>query len=482
MEYKYLELKLKENVESRIKRIISLQQAAVKNEENNSTEIRKDRLERTIQLIRSNKAKIIKALQDDFGIKDKGEALLCEILATVNTLEYSKKNLKKWMRRSPRKSLQPLGFLGARTFVNYQPLGSIGVIVPWNFPFNLCFGPLGSIFAGGNRVIVKPSEIAPASGDLIQELITTNFNENEATVITGDVAIAEIFCRQPFDHILFTGSSKNAVKVMKGASENLVPVTLELGGKSPAIISESANLKKTASRILAGKILNAGQICLAPDYVLIQKHLESKFVSELISAAHNLLPNHQLTKITAVINESNMKRINNIIRDAEQKGGRIIKLIETEKLSDKQIAPTIILNTSKDMLAMNEEIFGPILPILNFDHLAEAISFINDRPNPLGLYWFGEDKHEENIIINHTKSGGITINDVIAHVAQDDAPFGGVGSSGLGSYHGKEGFLNFSHVKTVHKQTGLEWPLKFIRPPYSESFFKLTNYVTNSKK
>ena len=476
-----MESKLDLTLELELQRIISLQRTAVKNEDINSPKIREGRIERAIQLITSNKFKIMEALNDDFGRKNKGEVLLTEIFSTVNTLKYSKKNTKKWMRRYPRQSLNPMNLFGSKTFVIYQPLGSIGNIVPWNFPINLCFGPLGSIFAAGNRVIIKPSEIAPVSGSLIQQLIAEFFDEDEAKVITGDSSVAEIFCRQHFDHLLFTGSSKNAIKVMRGAADNLVPLTLELGGKSPAIISKSANLEKSAMRILTGKILNAGQVCLSPDYVLIDKNSESEFIAKLISVISKLIPLAEYPNITAIINKAHKERLNNILKDAKDKGGKIVELLETKKQNGEQMAPTLILNATEDMIALKEEIFGPILPIVGYRKLQEAIDFVNRRPNPLGLYWFGKDKREEDVIIHRTKSGGVTVNDVIAHVAQDDAPFGGVGWSGMGAYHGREGFLNFSHAKTIHRQTNFEWPLSFIRPPYSRRFFSVFNRLTKPK-
>ena len=477
---------MNKNIASEIKRVISLQQQAIQNEDLTSAKIRENRIKRAIQLIGSNKEKIVAALQDDFGHKDRGEILLAEIFGTINTLKYSKKHIKSWMKNCKRHSLQPFKFLGAKTYVKYRPLGSVGVIVPWNFPINLCFGPLGSIFAAGNRAIIKPSEIAPHTANLIQELIGIYYDEKEATVFTGDSTVAEILSRQPFDHLLFTGSSKNAIKVMKSASENLVPVTLELGGKSPVIISDSANLRRTARRVLTGKIFNGGQVCLSPDYVLIKKNVEQKFICELVSAASILLrQNENSLNITSVINDSHVRRLKLIVEDAKRKGGKVLELLEPsqfERLETKQMIPSIILNSNSDMMALNEEIFGPILPIVHYDNLDDAINFINDRPNPLGIYWFGSNKNEADQIINRTSSGGITINDVMAHVAQDDAPFGGIGQSGMGSYHGKEGFENFSHAKTVYEQIPFDLPLELIQPPYTKSFLALINFLTNPKK
>lgn len=474
------------SIASEIRRVISLQQTAIQNEDITSEKIREDRIKRAINLIASNKEEILEALQDDFGFRNSGEILLAEIFGTINTLKYSKKHTKSWMRNCQRQSLQPFKFLGARTYIKYQPLGSVGVIVPWNFPINLCFGPLGSIFAAGNRAIIKPSEIAPNSADLIQKLIKRYYNEEEVTVFTGDSSVAEILSLQPFNHLLFTGSSKNAVNVMKSASENLVPVTLELGGKSPAIISESANLQKAAKRILAGKIFNGGQVCLAPDYILIKKNVEQEFICELTKAASALLlGNKNLLNITSVINNEHFERIKLIIDDAKQKGGRIIELLEAnqfKKLEAKQMIPSVITNTSQDMIALNEEIFGPILPFVYYDDLDGAINFLNNKPSPLGLYWFGSNKKEAAKIINYTSSGGITMNDVIAHVAQDDAPFGGTGPSGMGAYHGREGFENFSHAKTIYEQISFDLPFRFMQPPYAKSFLSLLNFLTKPRK
>tara|TARA_Y100001970_G_C14218427_1_gene851073 strand:- start:8 stop:1462 length:1455 start_codon:yes stop_codon:yes gene_type:complete len=457
-------------LEKELQNLIKKQRAAALSEGIN-IERRMNRIDRAISLLVENSEQIVNSLKEDFGHRSREGSLATDIFGTLSSLKYAKKNLRKWVRPSKRRSLFPLGLFGASTRIEYQPLGSVGVIVPWNFPFNLAFGPLGSIFAAGNRVVIKPSEFTSASSELTKRLVLEYFEEEEVSVVIGGPEVGATFCSQPFDHLLFTGSTSIAPNILRSAAENLVPVTLELGGKSPVIVSDTADLKSTAIRIMAGKTLNAGQICLAPDYLLVDKKVSERLVREIKLATKHMFPTMiNNPDYSSIINQRHRDRLNSLLDDAERKGAELIELKpEGENfLAECQgkMPPYLVLSTSGDMLIMTDEIFGPILPLIEYDHIEEAISFINERPRPLGLYFFGSNKREAAAVVQGTVSGGVAINDVIAHIMQDDAPFGGVGDSGTGSYHGYEGFINFSHSKTVFTQTPYEFPLKITRPPY----------------
>ena len=364
-----------------------------------------------------------------------------------------------------------LSFLGAKLRVEYQPLGTVGLISPWNFPVVLTFGPLGSIFAAGNRVMIKPSEFTPITSELMKQMFKENFSEDEVAVVTGGPEVGADFSSLPFDHLLFTGATSIGKHVMRAASENLVPVTLELGGKSPVVISETSDIKISSKRIMAGKTMNAGQICLAPDYVMLPKNKLDQFVSDAKDNIRNMFPTiKDNDDYTSIINERHFNRLRSYLSEAKQKGCEIIEINPADEDFEQQehykIPPTLLINPNDDLKVMQEEIFGPILPIKTYDSFEETINYINQKDRPLGLYYFGSNDEELTTVLEKTTSGGVTVNDVIFHVAQDNAPFGGVGPSGMGSYHGEEGFRNFSHAKTVYTQTKLDSIISVFRPPY----------------
>ena len=361
--------------------------------------------------------------------------------------------------------------MGAKLRVEYQPLGTVGLISPWNFPVVLTFGPLGSIFAAGNRVMIKPSEFTPITSELMKQMFKENFSEDEVAVVTGGPEVGADFSSLPFDHLLFTGATSIGKHVMRAASENLVPVTLELGGKSPVVISETSDIKISSKRIMAGKTMNAGQICLAPDYVMLPKNKLDQFVSDAKDNIRNMFPTiKDNDDYTSIINERHFNRLRSYLIEAKQKGCEIIEINPADEDFEQQehykIPPTLLINPNDDLKVMQEEIFGPILPIKTYDSFEETINYINQKDRPLGLYYFGSNDEELTTVLEKTTSGGVTVNDVIFHVAQDNAPFGGVGPSGMGSYHGEEGFRNFSHAKTVYTQTKLDSIISVFRPPY----------------
>lgn len=441
--------------------ILDRQKAAHINEGAPSARLRMDRLDRAISLITSNKKKIIEALNEDFGVRCATQTKLSEIDATTAPLKDAKKHLSKWMKAEKRKSMFPLGLMGSKSRVEYQPLGTVGVISPWNFPVNLTFTPLAGILSAGNRVMIKPSEFSPASSELMAEMFSSAFSEEEITVFTGGADVGQAFSGLAFDHLLFTGATSIAKHVMHGAAENLVPVTLELGGKSPVIIGRSAAIDVAADRILMGKTLNAGQICLAPDYINIPEESRDAFVEEVKTKVSSMYPTmKENDDYTSVINERHYQRLQSYIDDAKSKGADVIQINPAdEDFSDQKhhkIPLTLVVNPTDEMNVLQDEIFGPILPIRTYKKVDEAIAYINSRPRPLGLYYFGQDAKEERQVLDSTTSGGVTINDVIMHIAQEDLPFGGVGPSGMGCYHGLDGFKTFSHAKSVYKQTKVD--------------------------
>ncbi|MEL6473736.1 MAG: coniferyl aldehyde dehydrogenase [Pseudomonadota bacterium] len=455
--------------------ILAKQKAAHLRDGIPSAEQRIEWLDRCIGLLVDHEAEICDAMAEDFGHRSKDQSALTDVAGSIGPLKFAKKNLKKWMKPEKRSVEFPLGFLGSKAEIQYQPKGVVGVISPWNFPIQLTFGPLASVFAAGNRVMIKPSEFTERTSELMKRMFATAFSEEEVAVITGGPEVGAEFTKLPFDHILFTGATSIAHHVMRAASDNLVPLTLELGGKSPVILGRSADMEKAASRIMAGKSLNAGQICLAPDYAFVPKESTEAFVGAATGAIEKMFPDglKDNDDYTSVVNQRHYDRIMGYIDDAKSKGARVVEINpQGENFSQQphhKISPTLIVDPSDDMTVMQDEIFGPILPIKSYSDTREAVEYINAKDRPLGLYYFGEDAAEKEMVLNSTTSGGVTVNDVIFHVAQEDLPFGGVGPSGMGAYHGRDGFLEFSHKKAIYTQTGSEL-LAMMRPPYGDKF------------
>jgi coniferyl-aldehyde dehydrogenase len=382
------------------------------------------------------------------------------------------------MKREKRKvSPAILGFLGAKAYIEYQPKGVVGVISPWNFPFNLTFTPLAGIFAAGNRVLIKPSEFTPRCSELMARMFASAYDESEVAVFTGGADVGAAFSRLPFDHLLFTGATSIAYHVLKAAAENLVPTTLELGGKSPVIVSRSADMDLTAKRVMMGKTMNAGQICLAPDYVMVPKEKTSEFIGAAASAIATMFPTlKDNPDYTSVINQRHYDRLQGYIADAKAKGADIVELNPAKEDFRQQpyhkIPPTLVLNPTDDMAIMKDEIFGPLLPVKTYSDVSETIDYVNGHPRPLGLYYFGNDKAEQEKVLSKTTSGGVSVNDVVMHVAMEDLPFGGIGPSGMGSYHGIDGFRTFSHAKAVFEQSKRDLTA-MMRPPYGAAIQKM---------
>jgi len=432
-------------------------------------------LDKSIDLLATHGAALNDAMCADFGHRSKDQSNLTDIAGSIGALKFAKANLAKWMRPEKRKVEFPLGLLGSKAELQFQPKGVIGVISPWNFPVNLTFTPLAGVFAAGNRCMIKPSEFTETTSALMKELIAKYYTAEECVVVTGGPDVGAEFTKLPFDHILFTGATSVAHHVMRAAADNLVPLTLELGGKSPVILGRSADLQKAASRIMAGKTLNAGQICLAPDYAFVPKDKTQEFVGAATRAVETMYPTglKDNDDYTSIVNQRHYDRIQGYLEDARSKGAQVVELNPKSESFAQQphhkIPPTLIIDPTDDMKVMQDEIFGPILPVKSYNDARDAVAYINAHPRPLGLYYFGEDAAEKEFVLNNTTSGGVTVNDVIFHVAQEDLPFGGVGPSGMGAYHGREGFFEFSHKKAVYTQTNNEI-LAMMRPPYGDRF------------
>ena len=437
-----------------------------------SVETRKEWIDRCIALLIKYQNEIAEAISEDFGHRSTESSLLADVAGSIGSLKSAKENIKKWVKPEKRKVTPSiLGLLGARLRLEYQPLGTVGVISPWNFPVTLTFGPLGSIFAAGNRAMIKPSEFTPKTSELMKKMFEEAFSQEEVAVFTGGPDLGEAFSSLPFDHLLFTGATSVAKHVMRAASENLVPVTLELGGKSPVIISKKSNFDVSVGRLMAGKTLNAGQICLAPDYVFIPKDKKEDFISQSKKVVTEMYPSlKENPDYTSVINQRHYDRLQGYIEEAKEKGFEVIEINPSNEDFSQQahhkIPPTLIVDPDDNLSVMKEEIFGPILSVKTYENIEDTVDYINSKDRPLGLYYFGDDKEEMQNVLENTTSGGVTINDVVFHVGQDNAPFGGVGPSGTGSYHGVEGFKNFSHTKTIYTQSKFDGLFGLFRPPF----------------
>jgi coniferyl-aldehyde dehydrogenase len=449
--------------------LLAAQRAAYRANPMPSAEQRRAWLKALRELILSEKQALVDAVSSDFSNRAASETLLAEIMPSLHGIDYVSKRLGKWMK--PARRHVGLAFQPASARVVYQPLGVVGIIVPWNYPLYLAFGPLIGALAAGNRVMIKMSESTPATSQLVKDLLAKVFPEDLVAVVLGEAEVGQAFSRLHFDHLLFTGATSIGKHVMRAAAENLVPVTLELGGKSPAIVSADVPLEDAAERIAFGKTMNAGQTCVAPDYVLVPQERVEGFVAAYRAAVQRFYPQLENNPdYTAIINERQLGRLKGYLTDAEAKGAQLLPLFPGDQ--DRRLAHSLVLNVSDEMKLMQEEIFGPLLPIVPYQRLEEAFAYINDRPRPLALYYFGYDKSEQQRVLHETHSGGVCLNDTLLHVAQDDMPFGGVGPSGMGHYHGHEGFLTFSKAKGVFIKQRFN-AARFIYPPYGNAIQKL---------
>ncbi len=468
-----------DSVSADLQSVLANQRSAFKAEGPVHIQTRIDRLDRCIALLVDNQDDICEALSADFGCRSKYVTQMTDIMNSVGTLKHTKKHLKQWMKPEKRSTPIPMNFLGAKAHVHYQPKGVVGIMTPWNVPVNMIFSPLADVLGAGNRAMIKPSEFTPHTAEVMQRLFSKYFEESEIAVVTGGPEVGAAFSALPLDHLIFTGASGIGKLVMKAAAENMVPITLELGGKSPVVVSDSCDIDLAAERIITGKSMNGGQLCISPDYCFVPQSRIEAFVHRCKEVIQQQFPTVQDNPdFVACINERHFERVKGYIDEAKQAGTRIIPLCpENEDWSSPQVhkIPLHLIVEPDDSLAcMQDEIFGAILNIKPYTDIQEAIDFINDRERPLALYYFGKDKAEQRKVVDETISGGVSINTIAMHVACDDMPFGGVGTSGMGNYRGRDGFRTFSHARAVFQQGFVDLAkLAGTLPPYGEKIAKL---------
>lgn len=413
----------------------------------------------------SHQDELVAALDKDYGQRSSQDTIISDILPCVMNINYTVKNLKKWMK--PQRRHAGLLLSPAKVTVHYQPLGVVGIMVPWNFPVMLAIGPLITTLAAGNRAMIKLSEFTPATNTVMTKMLASIFDKDTVAVVEGEADVAAAFSALAFNHLIFTGSTTVGRHVMRAAADNLTPVTLELGGKSPVIIADDMPIETAVERLIYGKCLNAGQICVAPDYIFCPENKVADFINAYQKQFQKMYGKKSTSKDYGnVINDAQHSRLLSWLDDAIEKGATVISANGQEINRESRQLPTqLVTSTTDDMLLMQSEIFGPILPIIGYKEITEAIDYINERPRPLALYIMSFDEATQQKLLNTTHSGGVCINETIFHVAADDAPFGGVGDSGMGHYHGKEGFLTFSKAKTVLSRGKLNTG-KLVHPPY----------------
>jgi len=459
---------------SELARLFDVQRAAFAKERYPSLDVRRNRLARLLDFVTRHEARFVEAVDHDFGGRSSHETRLAELYIVAAEIADSRRHLARWMR--PQRVATPIHLKPGRARIERQPVGVVGVISPWNYPVQLALAPVAGAIAAGNRVLLKPSELTPATSALLRELAVESFAEEEFAVVLGDASVGQAFASLPFDHLFFTGSTAVGRAVARAAAENLTPVTLELGGKSPAVIAPDADLRLTAPRLMAGKLLNAGQTCIAPDYALVAQGSEEAFVRAIERAAVALYPAYVANDdYTAIVNDRHRARLASLLDDARSRGATVVEINpanESPAAGSRKMLPALVLHADDSMAVMREEIFGPILPIETYATIDEAIGKINARPHPLAFYYFGRDGMRAGKVLEQTIAGGVTINDTLWHFAHKNLPFGGVGASGIGAYHGEASFLAFTHRKPVFVQPRLA-ASKLLYPPYGRTFEKV---------
>ncbi|WP_374665506.1 coniferyl aldehyde dehydrogenase [Acinetobacter sp.] len=432
-----------------------------------------DRLARLKRILVKYQDQFADAINQDYGNRSVSETKIGELLTCLEHIKYYSKHLSGWMKPSKRH----VGIIHqpAKAWVQYQPLGVVGIIAPWNYPLLLSIGPLICALAAGNHAMIKISSSSAAFGAVLEKALAEAFPQELVAVVNGGGAISDAFSHLPFDKMIFTGSTNVGKTVMAAASENLVPVILELGGKSPVLVHPSIDLQDVAERLAVGKLWNAGQTCVAPDYLFLPRGATAEFIDRFKACAESMYPRFADNQdYTSIINDKQYKRLQGYLEDARDQGAQIIEINPQQEdvAAVRKIAPTLLTGVTPDMQIMQHEIFGPILPIMEYDQIDDVIEFINSRPRPLALYYFDFDQARADYVAQRTHSGHFGQNTVLTHVAQDDLPFGGVGASGMGKYHGPEGFFSLSHERSVMSNPKL-YSLKFILPPFNKPIHKL---------
>ena len=452
---------------TQLHRLIQLQRTAHTREGVPDAATRRDRLTRAATMLARASDAIAAAVSEDFGHRSTEETQF-ETFGAVNAFRNAATKVENWMQPARHPALAP----DAEARVEYIPLGVIGVVGPWNYPIMCVFGPLAGILAAGNRAIIKPSEFTPRTSALLARLIAETFDPSEVAIVQGEAAEGALFSAAPFDHLIFTGSASVARHVMRAAADNLTPVTLELGGKSPVIVRDTYDLAEAAERVIAVKLRSAGQICLAPDYALVPVGREREFAEQCVAAARRMYPDGlDSVDYTSIINDAHFARLERLVADADARGVEILNVFNLARsASVRRMMPVLVLNPPRDTAVMRDEIFGPILPILGYRSIDDALETIRSGSRPLALYYFGADDERARQVLDATASGGVTINDVMTHMFVEDMPFGGIGVSGMGAYRGEAGFRTFSHARAIYRQTEAREAVAFLHPPYGDPF------------
>ncbi len=440
-------------------RLLDRQRAAFLSDGPPDLAARKRSLVKLRKAVIANRAALEEAINADFGHRSRHETGLIELLGIIQGIDYYRRGLPRFMRREKR-HVAPV-YWPARAYVEYQPRGVVGVMAPWNYPVSLAINPLTAALAAGNRVMIKPSEATPHTSAAIQQMLATCFAPEEVSVVLGGPDVGAAFSALPFDHLLFTGSTEVGRSILRAASENLVPVTLELGGKCPAVIAPGRLDDRALAALVFGKLSNAGQTCVAPDYLFVHHSDMAAFVSGYKETVARFYPSGPASSdYSNIVNDKHITRLTALLSDAQAKGATVVPvgpLSHTPAGRGQTIAPTLILGATDEMRVMQEEIFGPIMPVLTYDTIEEVIAYVNARPRPLALYYFGAHDSSCKALMTRTISGGFGINNTLLHAGQEDLPFGGVGASGMGAYHGVEGFRTMSHAKAIFVQS--RWSL-----------------------
>ena len=442
--------------------LLALQRADFGRYEPPGAAARIEALTRLERIVVRQRLDISRAISADFGHRSPTETELLEVVPALNAIRHARRHVARWMR--PERRRVAASFRPAKASVRHQPLGVVGIVAPWNYPLLLCLAPLVDAIAAGNRVMIKPSEFTPAFSAWLSQALGDAFGQSHVAVVTGGPDVAAAFCALEFDHLLFTGSTSTGRKVAMAAAANLVPVTLELGGKSPAIVCPDADLGRAAKSIALGKFVNAGQTCIAPDYVLVDEARVDGLVDALVGQVLKSYPTIAGNDdYTAIISASHRARLSAAIDQAEAAGARVIRIHPDGEPG--RIGPVLVLDAAPDGVLMSEEIFGPVLPIATYRDLDDAVAQVNGRARPLALYCFTRDERSLERVLSRTISGGVTVNGTLMHIAQDDLPFGGVGPSGIGAYHGHDGFKRMSHARAVH-EIGFFNGFELFAPPF----------------
>lgn len=445
---------------TRMADLLRQQRSAFLDEGPPGLQLRRARLARLRAAVLAHREALKDAVSADFGHRSRHETDIMELACVIQAIDYLSSHLRRFMKRERRHV--HFFYRAARAYVEYQPLGVVGVMAPWNYPISLTLVPLATALAAGNRAMLKPSELTPRTSEALRRMLAQAFTEEEVAVVLGGPEVGAAFSALPFDHLLFTGSTQVGRKVMRAASDNLVPVTLELGGKSPAIVAHGHVNDRTVQSIVYGKLSNAGQTCVAPDYALVHEDELDAFIAQYVATVQRFYPDGPASRdYTSIVSDRHYDRLRGLVEDARRSGARVLEIGERTARTagrERTLAPTLVVNAGDDAPLMQEEIFGPILPVRTYRQIDEAIAYVNARPRPLALYYFGAEDRDCARLLARTTCGNVGINNTLIHVAQDDLPFGGVGPSGMGAYHGIEGFRAMSHARGVFVQGRWNFP------------------------